>query len=88
MTSRVRLVALACLWLTIAFFVVCVQAVVAQGDDANAALAQQETLESEKDQHVLRLALIIFPIMFVVWLILCSICAYIFICVCPNRYTK
>ncbi|TPP41743.1 PAP2 family protein [Leishmania donovani] len=62
--------------------------VVAQGDEANAAFAQQEAPESEKDQHLLRLVVILLPAMFVLWFILCIILAYIYICVYPNYYTK
>lgn len=64
------------------------QTVVAQGDEANAAFAQQEAPEFEKDQHLLRLVVILLPAMFVLWFILCIILAYIYICVYPNYYTK
>ncbi|KAG5480937.1 hypothetical protein LSCM4_06508 [Leishmania orientalis] len=66
----------------------CAQAVAAQGSDITVAQAQQKMPESEKNEHVLRLVLIVLPVMFVIWLILGGIFTFIFIRVCPNMYTK
>ncbi|KAG5480609.1 hypothetical protein LSCM1_06313 [Leishmania martiniquensis] len=86
--SRPRPVSLACVLVAIVAPLICVQAVLVQGSDIATAQAQERAPESEKHTHVLRLALIILPVMFGVWLILCSIFALIFIRVCPNLYTK
>ncbi|CAG9572845.1 hypothetical protein LMJF_19_1360 [Leishmania major strain Friedlin] len=88
MTSRVRLLFLACVGIAIVILLVYAQTVVAQGDETNADFAQQEAPESEKDQHLLRLVVILLPAMFVLWFILCIILAYIYICVCSSYYTK
>ncbi|KAG5503110.1 hypothetical protein JIQ42_07073 [Leishmania sp. Namibia] len=81
-------VSLACLSVVIMAPLICAQAVVAQGSDITVAQAQQKMPESEKNEHVLRLVLIVLPVMFVIWLILGGIFTFIFIRVCPNMYTK
>ncbi|GET88029.1 hypothetical protein, unknown function [Leishmania tarentolae] len=88
MTSRVRLLFPVCIGVIILITLVCTQTIAAQGNETYPAAAQQETTESEKNQHVLRLVLILLPVMFVLWFILCFILAYIYVCVCPNYFTK
>ncbi|CBZ25810.1 hypothetical protein, unknown function [Leishmania mexicana MHOM/GT/2001/U1103] len=88
MASRASLLSLACVGIAIVILLVCAQSVVAQGDEPSAAFSQQGAPESEKDQHLLRLVVILLPVMFVLWFILCIILAYIYICVCPKYYAK
>ncbi|KAK7197952.1 hypothetical protein NESM_000749900 [Novymonas esmeraldas] len=90
MTPRVRLVVLAWVWLVAAAVLLCAQSVVGQADTpaASPESPSTPTLEPEKDHHVLRTALIFYMVMLGVWLILSMLFTYIFIRVCPNRYTK